>query len=164
MMVTLPIGKDHLKSLMFLDRWHINWNCQKHGKSIIFSTHHCFNDTGKTRFTERTTNDRPLNLTMRDKKTYTVKTILKHQRRGRNYQYYVKWEGYLITKASWEPEESFLNNSYLLDRYKQHHNIWIHWPQKPLWQYLLLIKQKNSIGIFRIYSANSGTYMDSLKI
>lgn len=106
----------------------------------------------------------PAQLDDKRQETYTVKTILKHRRRGRNYQYYVKWEGYPITEASWEPEESFLNNGDLLDWYKQHHNLWIHRPQKLLRQYLLLIKQKNSIGIFRIYLTNLGTYMDSLKI
>jgi Chromo (CHRromatin Organisation MOdifier) domain len=31
---------------------------------------------------------------------YEVETILKHQRRGRGYQYYVKWKGYPITEAT----------------------------------------------------------------
>ena len=49
---------------------------------------------------------------------YNMETILKHWRQGRGYQYYVKWEGYPITKASWEPEGSFSNDGDILDQYK----------------------------------------------
>ena len=31
-----------------------------------------------------------------------MERILKHRRRGCGYQYYVQWEGYPITEASWE--------------------------------------------------------------
>jgi Chromo (CHRromatin Organisation MOdifier) domain len=54
---------------------------------------------------------------------YNVETILKHQRRGRSYQYLIKWEGYPISKASWEPEEAFLNDGDLLAIYKQRHQL-----------------------------------------
>ena len=50
---------------------------------------------------------------------YQVKTILKHRRQGRGYQYLIKWEGYSITKASWEPESAFSDDGDLLDEYKQ---------------------------------------------
>ena len=63
----------------------------------------------------------PTQLDDEGQETYNVETILKHRRRGRNYQYYVKWEGYPIIEALWELEESFLNNGNLLD--KQCHNL-----------------------------------------
>jgi transposase InsO family protein len=50
---------------------------------------------------------------------YNVETILKHRRQGRSYQYLIKWEGYPISEASWEPEEAFSNDGDLLAIYKQ---------------------------------------------
>ena len=32
---------------------------------------------------------------------YEVENILKHWKRGRGHQYYVKWKGYPISEASW---------------------------------------------------------------
>jgi Chromo (CHRromatin Organisation MOdifier) domain len=55
---------------------------------------------------------------------YNVETILKHRRRGRSYQYLIKWEGYPISEALWEPEEAFLNDGDLLTIYKQRHQLW----------------------------------------
>ena len=53
---------------------------------------------------------------------YKVESILKHRRRGRTYQYYVKLQGYPISNASWEPENSFSTDGDLLTQYKlQHH-------------------------------------------
>ena len=54
---------------------------------------------------------------------YNVEQILKHQRRGRGYQYYVQWEGYLITEALWEPESAFSTNSDTLALYKQRNQL-----------------------------------------
>jgi Chromo (CHRromatin Organisation MOdifier) domain len=45
---------------------------------------------------------RPLPELLEGEEVYEVETILKHQRRGRGYQYYVKWKGYPITEATWE--------------------------------------------------------------
>ena len=36
----------------------------------------------------------------------------------------VKWRGYPITNASWEPEHTFSNDSDTLTHYKLQHNIW----------------------------------------
>ena len=33
---------------------------------------------------------------------YEVERIVKHRRRGRGYQYYIKWKGYPENKATWE--------------------------------------------------------------
>ena len=68
-------------------------------------------------------NQPPAKLDNEGQEVYNVETILKHQRRGRGYQYYVKWEGYPITEASWEPEESFSNDGNVLDQYKQRHQL-----------------------------------------
>ena len=53
---------------------------------------------------------------------YEVKNILKHRRRGRGYQYYMKWKGY-PKEALWEPEEVFSDNSDLLNLYKARHQL-----------------------------------------
>jgi Chromo (CHRromatin Organisation MOdifier) domain len=37
---------------------------------------------------------------------YEVEQILKHRKRGRGYEYLVKWVGYPITEASWEPKSN----------------------------------------------------------
>ena len=54
---------------------------------------------------------------------YTVERILKHRRRGRGYQYYILWEGYPITEASWESESAFSANGDTLALYKQRHQL-----------------------------------------
>ena len=54
---------------------------------------------------------------------YEVENILKHRKRGRTYQYYVKWKGYPISEASWEPEEVFSDDGELLTQYKQRYQL-----------------------------------------
>ena len=53
-----------------------------------------------------------------------METILNHRKRGRGYQYFVKWWGYPITDASWEPEHVFSDDSDSLTCYKIWHNLW----------------------------------------
>ena len=55
---------------------------------------------------------------------YEVETILKHWWRGRGYQYYVKWKGYPITKATWESESAFSNDGNMLQMYKDQYQLW----------------------------------------
>jgi hypothetical protein len=45
---------------------------------------------------------------------YEVETILKHRKRGRGWQYFVKWRGYPISDASWEPEHVFSDDGDML--------------------------------------------------
>ena len=54
---------------------------------------------------------------------YKVETILNHRKKGRGYQYYVKWKGYPISDASWELEHSFSDDGDTLTQYKQRHNL-----------------------------------------
>ena len=54
---------------------------------------------------------------------YEVDTILRHRRRGRGYQYLVKWKDYLISEASWESSDVFSKDGDLLERYKQRHQL-----------------------------------------
>ena len=54
---------------------------------------------------------------------YEVKNILRHRKRGQNYQYYVKWKGYPILEALWEPEEVFSDDGDMLTNYKLKHQL-----------------------------------------
>ena len=61
----------------------------------------------------------PLPDLLEGEEVYTVKQIFKHQHRGRGYQYYVLWEGYPITEASWELETAFSADGDTLSNYKE---------------------------------------------
>jgi hypothetical protein len=54
---------------------------------------------------------------------YEVEEIVNHRRRGRGYQYFVKWRGYPISDASWEPEHAFSDDGNTLTQYKLRHNL-----------------------------------------
>jgi hypothetical protein len=54
---------------------------------------------------------------------YEVETILNHRKRGRGYQYFIKWRGYPISDASWEPEHAFSNDGDTLTKYKLRHQL-----------------------------------------
>jgi hypothetical protein len=54
---------------------------------------------------------------------YEVETILKHRKRGRGYQYFIKWRGYPISDASWEPENLFSDDGDILSQYKRRHHL-----------------------------------------
>ena len=60
---------------------------------------------------------------LEEEETYKVENILKHRRQGQGYQYYIKWKGYPITKATWENESAFSNNGDMLEQYKLQHQL-----------------------------------------
>ena len=66
---------------------------------------------------------RPLPDLLEGEEVYTVERILKHRCRGCGYQYYVLYEGYPITEASWESESAFSANSDTLSNYKEQHQL-----------------------------------------
>ena len=57
---------------------------------------------------------RPTPELIKGEEVYEVENILRHRKRGCRYQYYVKWKGYPISEASWEPEEVFSDDGDLL--------------------------------------------------
>ena len=54
---------------------------------------------------------------------WEVESILKHRKRGRGYEYFVKWAGYPITEGSWEPKQSFSGAVDILNEYQQQHQL-----------------------------------------
>ena len=66
---------------------------------------------------------RPLPELLEGEEVYRVETILKHRRRGRGYQYYIKWEGYPVSEATWESESAFSEDGDMLQRYKERHQL-----------------------------------------
>ena len=68
---------------------------------------------------------RPPAELLEGEEVYKVDSILKHWRRGRGYQYYIKWKGYPITKATWENESAFFKNGDVLEQYKLQNQLWI---------------------------------------
>jgi Chromo (CHRromatin Organisation MOdifier) domain len=50
---------------------------------------------------------------------YKVEQILKHRKHGRGYEYLIKWVGYPITKASWEPKSNLTGVTDILQEYQE---------------------------------------------
>ena len=48
--------------------------------------------------------------------TYEVEYIMDHRDNRGLYEYKVKWKGYAVKDATWEPEDSF-NDSATIERY-----------------------------------------------
>ena len=70
----------------------------------------------------------PLAKLLEGKEVYEVKTILKHRKRWRGYQYYIKWKGYPVTEATWENKSAFSNDREMVEQYKLWHQLWHHHP------------------------------------
>jgi hypothetical protein len=58
-----------------------------------------------------------------EEEVYEVETILNHRKRGRGYQYLIKWKGYSINETSWESEKAFSDEGELLLQYKRRHRL-----------------------------------------
>jgi Chromo (CHRromatin Organisation MOdifier) domain len=54
---------------------------------------------------------------------YEVEQILKHRKRGQGYEYLIKWVGYPITKASWEPKSNLTGATDILREYQELHQL-----------------------------------------
>jgi Chromo (CHRromatin Organisation MOdifier) domain len=54
---------------------------------------------------------------------YEVEQILKHGKRGRGYEYLVKWVGYPITEALWEPKSNLTGATDILRKYQELHQL-----------------------------------------
>jgi Chromo (CHRromatin Organisation MOdifier) domain len=48
---------------------------------------------------------------------YEVEQIRKHRKHGRGYEYLIKWVGFLITEASWEPKSNLTGATDILREY-----------------------------------------------
>ena len=66
---------------------------------------------------------RPTLELLEGEEVYEVKNILKHQKQGQGYQFFVQWKGYLISEATWEPESAFSADGHLLETYKNRHQL-----------------------------------------
>jgi hypothetical protein len=54
---------------------------------------------------------------------YEVEQILKHRKRGRGYEYLVKWAGYPITEALWELKSNLTGATEVLQEYQERHQL-----------------------------------------
>jgi Integrase zinc binding domain/Chromo (CHRromatin Organisation MOdifier) domain len=66
---------------------------------------------------------RPIPELLEGGEVYKVETILRHRRRGRGYQYYMKWKGYPITEATWEHASAFSSDGNMLKEYQDRHQL-----------------------------------------
>jgi len=54
---------------------------------------------------------------------FEVEAIRRHQKRGNQWQYYVKWKGYPESDNSWEPARNLTNAEEILEEYKARKNL-----------------------------------------
>jgi Chromo (CHRromatin Organisation MOdifier) domain len=66
---------------------------------------------------------RPLPDIEEGEEVYKVEQILKHRKRGRGYEYLIKWVGYPITKALWEPKSNLTGATDILCKYQELHQL-----------------------------------------
>ena len=92
-----------------------------------WKVHNVFHATLLKPYTEtktyRENYTRPPPDLLEDQEVYEVETIVKHRRRGRGYQYFIKWKGYPIEEATWEPEVNISKDRDMLTRYKLRHQL-----------------------------------------
>ena len=81
------------------------------------------NHTWKPISMEKIILDHPQNF-LKEQEIYKVKTIIKHWEQGWGYQYFIKWKGYPIKEAKWEPESNISKDGNMLEQYKLWHQLW----------------------------------------
>jgi Integrase zinc binding domain/Chromo (CHRromatin Organisation MOdifier) domain len=54
---------------------------------------------------------------------YEVEHILKHRKHGQGYEYLIKWVGYLITEALWEPKLNLTGATDIFQEYQELHQL-----------------------------------------
>jgi len=59
-----------------------------------------------------------------DEERWEIEAIVNHRRRGRKHNFLVKWKGYDITEATWEPDTCFDGGGEeILKEYRDLHNL-----------------------------------------
>jgi hypothetical protein len=89
-------------------------------------SHPVFNESKLTLYVEPPADrreERPAPQIVSGHKEYEVEEILKHRKRGRGFQYLIKWKNYPIAERTWEPSRHLTNAKKLLDRYNVEHGI-----------------------------------------
>src|SRR6267378_2695121 len=115
--------KDRSKFRKSWDHSHTSWNYQAPGKFITSSMQFSLCRIWKQTYTDPIMSDPPPDIE-NDEERYKVETILRHQKRGRGYRYYVKWKGYPITEALWESTTSFDGGGEkILNEYQRRHDL-----------------------------------------
>ena len=54
---------------------------------------------------------------------FEIENILRHRRKGKGYEYYVRWKGYSAADDSWVPTRDFGNAKEVLEDYKKRKNL-----------------------------------------
>jgi hypothetical protein len=54
---------------------------------------------------------------------YEIQNILRHRRKGRGYEYYVRWKGYSATEDEWVSGKDMENAEEILEEYKKRKNL-----------------------------------------
>ena len=92
-----------------------------------WKVHNVFHATLLKPYTETETHGenytRPPPDLLEEQEVYEVETIVKHRRRGKGYQYFIKWKGYPIEEATWELETNISKDGDMLTRYKLRHQL-----------------------------------------
>ena len=74
-------------------------------------------------FTHGENYPRPPPELLEDQEVYEVETIIKHRKTKDGIQYFIKWKGYPIAEASWEPETNMSKDGDMLTHYKRRHQL-----------------------------------------
>jgi hypothetical protein len=54
---------------------------------------------------------------------YEIEAIIAHKKKGRGFQYLVKWKDYATAENTWEPEKNITHAEDVLSNYKRRHNL-----------------------------------------